>query len=141
MTDSPNPLGWLQVGAKVAYISGQSRSETVTDGVVEKIGKRDVVVTVDGRIEKFNIGRTSLRSDDVTWLHRSGSSSYSAGVDLAPLDHPLVAKYRARQQLDKGTKLVRRWADEFQSARDVETARKLRDAIDVYLKLHEETES
>lgn len=136
MTDTPDPLAWLQVGAKVAYISGGIRSETVTEGVVEKIGKRDVIVAIVGRTEKFNIGRTN-RHGDLLWLHRSGGSHWDRGVDLAPLDDPQVIAIQERQRRDDAQSDVRRWADEFQRNRGVETARKLRDAVDMYLKLHE----
>jgi hypothetical protein len=138
MTDTPG-LEWLTVGATVAYISGGHRSERVTEATVDKIGKRDVVVTVDGRTEKFNIGRT-MAVGDVRWLRRSGTGSWDRGVDLAPLDDPKVAEYRAAQKLSDAVYQVRHWSDQFSKARDVDTARKLRAAVDAFLKLHEETE-
>ncbi|MEV2222773.1 hypothetical protein AB0E01_23185 [Nocardia vinacea] len=138
MTATKTGLEWLIVGATVAYVTGGYTQENVIQAAVDKIGKRDVVVTVDGRTETFNINKTSLRSGPNTWLRRSGSSQWDRGTQLAPLDDPQVVKIQARQVRADATSKVWRYADEFQSTRDVATARKLRDAIDVYLNLHAE---
>jgi hypothetical protein len=135
MSDSSG-LEWLTVGASVAYISGGFRNERVSEALVDKIGKRDVVVTVDGRTEKFNTGRT-MTVGDVRWLRRSGNSTWDRGVELAPLDDPKVAEYRAAQKLSDAVYQVRKWSDEFSKSRDVDTARELRTAVDAFLKLAE----
>lgn len=137
MTDTTG-LEWLQVGAKVAYIHGGYHHDAVTEATVEKIGKRDVVVTVSGRSEKFNITHTATyRGDEgTTWLRRRGTSTWDRGTELGPLDHPRVAAINARQERDNAVSEVRRWADEFQSRRDVATAKELRAAVDAFLKLH-----
>lgn len=132
-------LEWLTVGATVAYIAGANRSETVSRAIVDKIGKRDVRVIVNGRDETFNITKT-WEHDGVLWLRRSGNSAWDRGTELAPWDHPQVVKYRAAQAIDHAVYQVRKWSDEFSKSRDVETAQELRTAVDAFLKLHEETE-
>lgn len=132
MTTTPG-LEWLTVGATVAYIHG----DNVQVATVDKIGKRDVVVTVNGREQKFNINKPSARGT-ATWLYRSGARTWDRGNELAPLDDPIVVEMQKQQERDGARGQVRRWADEFQVRRDVDTAKKLRDAIDVFLELHEE---
>lgn len=129
-------LEWLTVGATVAYICGGHRNEDVQEGVVDRIGKRDVVVTVDGREEKFNITRTD-RHGDRLWLHRNGNGSWDRGVDLAPADAPKVLAIKAARVRDTAVYEVSIAADVFQRRRDAKTARLLRDAVDAYLKLAE----
>ncbi|WP_280412624.1 hypothetical protein [Nocardia asiatica] len=135
MTDTPG-LEWLTVGATVAYIHGGYRSEQVIEATVERIGTRDVFVNVAGRSERFNTRRTRTRGD-VQWLYRSGNSQWDRGVELAPLDAPEVASYKAAQEFDSAVYQVRKWSDEFSKARDVDSAQKLRAAVDAFLTLHE----
>ncbi|MEU7631658.1 hypothetical protein AB0C34_16965 [Nocardia sp. NPDC049220] len=133
MTETPG-LEWLTVGATVAHIFGRYRDESVSEAMVTKIGKRDVVITVEGRTEKFNIGHTKKIGDN-TWLRRSVASSSDRVVYLAPLGDPRVASYRQQQARNESTKRVRHYADKFQNRRDVDTAKKLRAAVDTYLAL------
>lgn len=128
-------LDWLTTGETVAYIAG-GRYESVSEAMVDKVGKRDVVVTVNGREQKFNIKFTTVRGRS-EWLHRRGSSTWDRGTYLAPLDDPAVIEIRAQAQRDSARSDVRRWADEFQKAPGVESARKLQAAVGLYLKLHE----
>ena len=136
MTETPG-LEWLTVGATVAYISGGTRSESVSRALVDKIGKRDVRVIVGGRDETFNIGKT-WDHDGVLWLRRSGNSAWARGTELAPWDHPQVVAYRAAGAIAHAVYLVRKASDEFSKSRGVEDARVLRTVVDAYLKLAEE---
>lgn len=143
-----NGLSWLTVGAIVAYISGRHGEQTVSEALVEKVGKRDVIATVNGHSQKFNINHTRShviaggdRVDPVKWLHRASESRWNPGVDLAPWEHPAVVALRDVERRIDSRVDVCHWADEFRRFPDVETARKLRDAVDLYLKLHEGNES
>lgn len=142
MTEKTAPTGleWLTVGATAAFIYGGYRNEHVQEGVVDRIGKRDVVVIVAGREEKFNITRTD-RHGDTLWLHRYGNSTWDRGMDLAPADHPEVLAIRAARARDAAAYEVSLAADVFQRRKDAATARLLRDAVDAFLKLAEEGES
>ncbi|WP_029923918.1 hypothetical protein [Nocardia otitidiscaviarum] len=132
----PTGLEWLAEGATAAYIYGGVHNQRVSDAVVQKIGKRDVVVVVNGRTEKFNINRT-WRRGEWTQLRRSGNSTWDAGVELAAADDPAVAELRTRQTRDDAASDVVAAADRFRSSRDVENAKKLRAAIDAFLDLHD----
>ncbi|MGN2638561.1 hypothetical protein ACTD5D_20765 [Nocardia takedensis] len=107
----------MTVGATVAYITGGHRSETVHAATVDRIGRRDVVVTVDGRRQRFNIGNTTQRGE-VRWLSRR-VDSWSQDTYLASLDDPRVAAIRA----------VRTESD---------AARALHAAVDTYLEIVDE---
>ncbi|MBF6215642.1 hypothetical protein IU436_27500 [Nocardia farcinica] len=136
--EQPAGLEWLAVGATVAFIYGGHHDERVREGVVDRIGKRDVVVTVEGRAEKFNITRTSRRGD-VLWLRRYGNGTWDRGVDLAPADHPEVLAIKAARARDAAAYEVSIAADVFQRRKDPATARLLRDAVDASMKLAEES--
>ncbi|MGX1809711.1 hypothetical protein ACWIGI_28655 [Nocardia sp. NPDC055321] len=129
-------LGWLTVGAKVAYVSARVGGEGATEATVEKIGKRDVFVKVNGRSEKFNINHTRARGSN-TWLYRSGSSTWDRGVELAPLDDPAVQKMQAREALSDAVHLVRTRTVVFVRQRDVASAVELREAVDTFIALQE----
>ncbi|WP_280470666.1 hypothetical protein [Nocardia farcinica] len=136
--EQPAGLEWLAVGATVAFIYGGHHDERVREGVVDRIGKRDVVVTIEGREEKFNITHAS-RCGDTLWLHRRGRSSWDRGVYLAPADHPEVLAIQAARVRDDAAYEVSLAAEVFQRRRDAATAQILRDAVDAFLKLVEES--
>lgn len=137
MADS---LDWLKVGADAAFISGRGGSETVSKATVLKVGKRDVAVMVDGREEKFNINHTDRRNDAL-WLHRRSFDSWAPSIYLAPFEDPEVVKIRNRQRRDRAVYAIRDKADLFLRSPDIQGARTLQTAIDVFLQLHEKDES
>ncbi|WP_109527198.1 MULTISPECIES: hypothetical protein [Nocardia] len=134
MTDTPG-LEWLTMGAEVAHAFRHHGTGRIKTAVVDKIGKRDVVVTVGGRVEKFNIGRTCER-DGVRWLERS-EGTWNGWTELGPLDSPWAAEMFQAQRVENAAYLVQKASDGFASKRDVESARALRSAVDVFLKLAE----
>lgn len=135
--EQPTGLEWLTVGATVAYVSKGRLSQSVREAVVDRIGKRDVVVLVDGGEERFNINRTRVHGDTV-WLHEYGDGLSGRSWDLAPLDHPEVLVIKAAQKRHAVATSVEYAADVFQRRRDIESAKALRDAVDAFLTLAEE---
>ncbi|MBF6358119.1 hypothetical protein IU449_26850 [Nocardia higoensis] len=129
-------LEWLTVGATVAYICNSRLSSRVREAVVDRIGKRDVVVLVDGDEGRFNITRTRARGE-TAWLHEYGDGLSGRSWDLAPLDHPEVLVIKAAQKRRAVTTSVGHAADKFKNRGDVESAKALRDAVDAFLKLAE----
>ncbi|WP_068059227.1 hypothetical protein [Nocardia xishanensis] len=135
MTITPG-LEWLTMGAKVAYITSFGYSgKLVAEATVDKVGKRDVLVIVHGRDEKFNINRTT-QLHGATWLRRD-SGAWSRSDYLAPHDDPTVEKYReeARRQAVEGA--ARDAADRFQSSPSPDAARALQAAVSRYLELND----
>lgn len=130
MTD----LDWLTVDATVAFISGGGADPLrVYPAHVDVIGKRDVLVTVDGRTERFNITRID-RHHDNAWLYRR-DGVWTPNKYLAPHDDPDVVKisekYARHVALDRAVKC----AGTFRGTSDVANARMLRDAVDEFLKI------
>jgi hypothetical protein len=129
-------LDWLKVGETVAYIRRARHSnERVSPATVDKIGKRDVQVTINGVTQKFNINHTENGH-----LYRR-DIAYGVVEYLMPSDHPRAVKARAQQQCDFAARAIDDHAHQFARTPDVEHARTLRDAIDVFLKLHEKDKS
>jgi hypothetical protein len=137
MTESTG-LEWLTEGAQVAHVSGESGRESVYPATVTRIGKRDVTVTVNDRVEKFNVSRTWTHGEAV-WLHRRPSAgSWARGVELAPWDDPQVVEYRRTQTVRRAVFAVRDAGDKFAARSGVDTARELRSAVNAFLKLAED---
>lgn len=134
MTESTG-LEWLTVGAEVAHTFRHHSGGRINTAVVDKIGKRDVVVTVGGRVETFNIGRTR-ECDGVLWLERS-EGTWNGRTELGPLDSPRAAEMLRAQRVENAAYLVEKASDEFASKRDVESAKALRSAVNAFLKLAE----
>ncbi len=129
-------LEWLTVGATVALVrSHHATPDSIAEALVQKVGKRDVVVDAAGRIEKFNLGRT-WSYDDAVWLTRR-EGSWGGSTDLGPLDSPRAKKVRSAQTLANAVFEVRAAADKFAARSEPESARELRSAVDAYLELAE----
>ncbi|NKY60427.1 hypothetical protein [Nocardia flavorosea] len=132
---TPPGLEWLTVGATVAYVHNR-RDSMIYEAVVQKVGKRDVVVTVNDREEKFNINKTT-EIDGTRWLDRWISGTWGYSTSLGPLDSDHARKLREGKTRTEAITRAHSLADDFTRRRDVDTAKKLRDALDVFLELHD----
>lgn len=124
----PTDLAWLTVDATVAYVANRRlQSSRVFPAHVDKIGKRDVNVTVNGRTEKFNINHVN----EDGWLYRR--ADWEPSTYLAPLNDPAVAAIGAQQVVERAAERVVKAAAAFSETRDAATAHQLRDTIDEFL--------
>lgn len=126
-------LEWLTAGAEVAYVEDDGRIQPAT---VDRVGKRDAVINVGGRTERFNITKTTTQ-EGIAWLRRREPGPWSASTYLGPWDCPRSDRIRETQARIDSLDKARVWADTFIRHRDVESARELQAAVARFIDLHD----
>lgn len=105
---------WVQVGAKVAILTGRGRSafDSVSFSTITKITKRDVVL------------ENGDRYSNNTWLSRRGRGTWDGSPDLLPRDHERVQKALAAQRLRNARRNAEQALSDWRRTNDAEHGRK-----------------
>ena len=108
---------WMVPGADVAVLSGNHRTQSVRLTKIDRVLKRDVVLTNGER----------FRADHPT---RSSGGAWYGNDDLLPADHPRVLAARERMSFERARNSLRTQLSNYEArSRDAKDMDDLRDLV------------
>lgn len=103
---------WVQVGAKVALLTGRGSYDSVSFSTITKITKRDVVL------------ESGTRYSNDSWLSQRGRGTWDTSSTMLPREHEQVQVALAAQRLRNARRNAEQALSDWRRTNDAEHGRK-----------------